>query len=46
MKQFENKVVLLTGGGAGIGLAATAGIARQGALVITGRREETLKAAS
>jgi len=47
MKQFENKVVLLTGGGAGIGLAAAAGFARQGArVVITGRREETLEAAS
>lgn len=47
MKQFENKVVLLTGGGAGIGLAAAAGFARQGArVVITGRREEMLEATS
>lgn len=43
MNQFENKVVLITGGGAGIGLAAAAKFAAGGAQVfITGRRQAAL----
>ncbi|CDY77135.1 3-oxoacyl-[acyl-carrier protein] reductase [Caballeronia glathei] len=47
MTQFDNKVVLITGGGGGIGLAAAVGFARRGArVVITGRREPPLASAS
>ncbi|AFK64350.1 putative ketoreductase [Advenella kashmirensis WT001] len=43
MNQFENKVVLITGGGAGIGLAAAAKFAAGGAqVIITGRRQAAL----
>ena len=43
MNPFENKVVLITGGGAGIGLAAAAKFAAGGAqVVITGRRPVAL----
>lgn len=43
MNQFENKVVLITGGGAGIGLAAAAKFAAGGAqVIITGRRRAAL----
>jgi NAD(P)-dependent dehydrogenase (short-subunit alcohol dehydrogenase family) len=44
MNNFENKVVLVTGGGTGIGKAtATAFIAEGAKVVITGRRESVLK---
>jgi len=45
-KRFENKVVVITGGTSGIGLAAAKAFSAEGASVfITGRRKETLDAA-
>ncbi|OON61054.1 ketoreductase [Massilia sp. KIM] len=45
MPNLEEKVVLITGGGAGIGRAAALRFARAGArVVVTGRREEPLRA--
>jgi NAD(P)-dependent dehydrogenase (short-subunit alcohol dehydrogenase family) len=45
MKQWNNKVVLITGGAAGIGRAAACQFAEAGALVVvTGRREAPLQA--
>jgi NAD(P)-dependent dehydrogenase (short-subunit alcohol dehydrogenase family) len=45
MQQFDNKVVLITGGGAGIGRAAARRFAALGArVVVSGRRENALKA--
>jgi NAD(P)-dependent dehydrogenase (short-subunit alcohol dehydrogenase family) len=45
MHQFTDKVVLITGGGAGIGRAAARQFAAQGArVVVTGRREAALQA--
>lgn len=44
MKNFENKVVLITGGGTGIGKAtATAFVAEGANVVITGRRQSVLE---
>ncbi|NYT85281.1 SDR family NAD(P)-dependent oxidoreductase [Pollutimonas harenae] len=44
MTKFNNQVVLVTGGGAGIGLSAASTFAKQGArVVITGRRQEALE---
>ena len=44
MTKFNNQVVLVTGGGAGIGLSAASKFAKQGArVVITGRRQEALE---
>jgi NAD(P)-dependent dehydrogenase (short-subunit alcohol dehydrogenase family) len=45
-KTFENKVVIVTGGTSGIGLATAKAFSRQGAFVfITGRRKDALAAA-
>ena len=44
--RFENKVVVVTGGTSGIGLATATAFAREGAsVIITGRRQEALDAA-
>lgn len=44
--RFQDKVVLISGGGTGIGLGAAKRFASEGAkVVITGRREDKLKAA-
>ncbi|CAA2100822.1 4-formylbenzenesulfonate dehydrogenase TsaC1/TsaC2 [Methylobacterium bullatum] len=46
MNRFENKVVVVTGGTSGIGLATAKAFSEEGASVfITGRRQETLDAA-
>lgn len=46
MSKFENKVVIVTGGTSGIGLATAKALATQGAAVfITGRRQAALDAA-
>ena len=45
--RFNNKVVVVTGGTSGIGLATAKAFAAEGAaMFITGRRQETLDAAS
>lgn len=45
-KRFENKVVIVTGGTSGIGLATAKAFSQQGAFVfITGRRKDALDAA-
>lgn len=45
--RFENKIVLVTGGNSGIGLAAAKAYAREGAqVIITGRNPESLKTAT
>ena len=44
MEPFENKVILITGGGTGIGKAiATAFVAEGAKVVITGRRQSVLE---
>lgn len=46
MRNLENKVVLVIGGGSGIGLGVGEGFAREGAkVVLSGRRADTLDAA-
>ena len=46
-KKLADKVALVTGGSAGIGLASAKALAEQGAKVyITGRRQEELDAAA
>jgi NAD(P)-dependent dehydrogenase (short-subunit alcohol dehydrogenase family) len=47
MSQFTNKIVVITGGNSGIGLAAAQEFERKGALVVvTGRNADTLAAAA
>src|SRR5690606_24659188 len=47
MTKFNDQVVLVTGGGAGIGLSAASKFAKEGArVVITGRRREALEEAA
>lgn len=47
MQRFENKVVLVTGGGSGMGLAAAQRCAQEGAsLAIVGRTEKKLQDAA
>jgi NAD(P)-dependent dehydrogenase (short-subunit alcohol dehydrogenase family) len=47
MRQFTNKIVVITGGNSGIGLAAAQEFERNGArVVVTGRNATTLKAAA
>jgi NAD(P)-dependent dehydrogenase (short-subunit alcohol dehydrogenase family) len=47
VSQFTNKIVLITGGNSGIGLAAAQEFERKGALVVvTGRNTDTLAAAA
>jgi len=44
--QFQNKVVLVTGGSSGLGLAIAKELVEQGArVVITGRRQQQLNEA-
>ena len=38
MKEFENKVALITGGGSGIGRATALAFAREGAQIVIGDR--------
>ena len=46
MTNFDKQVVLVTGGGAGIGLSTASTFTRKGAhVVITGRRQEALEQA-
>ena len=46
MNKFDNQVVLVTGGGAGIGLSTASTFTKKGArVVITGRRQEALEQA-
>ena len=47
MSQFTNKIVVITGGNSGIGLAAAQEFERKGArVVVTGRNADTLAAAA
>lgn len=47
MKRFINKVVVITGGSSGIGLATAQEFEREGAkVIVTGRNAETLASAA